>query len=346
MEISKERLFSAALNLGIPKTQVEALWEVLEKRDEVLQASPFSKLLYYFGAIIIISSMTWLMGLSWEWFGGGGIFLISLLYAGAFTWLGNKLWKRDELKIPAGLLITVAVCMTPLAIFGLETYFNIWPVGPPENYQDFFHLIKSSWIFMEIGTIFAGLIALRFFSFPFITAPIFIAAWYLIMDITPMIFPNYELGNQREWISLGFGLVLLSIAFLIDRKHPQDYAFWAYLFGTLTFWTGFSIVVWDHGEIVFFIYLLINLLMMCFSILLKRRVLLIFGAIGVATYLSHLAYEIFKDSILFPFVLSFIGLFIIYLGILYQKNIKRIESTLIETVPVWMKKLLPYEHED
>ena len=60
------------------------------------------------------------------------------------------------------------------------------------------------------------------------------------------------------------------------------------------------------------------------SVLLQRRVFVVFGAFGVFDYVGHLAWEIFEDSLLFPFVLSAVGLSIIALGILYAKNCDKI----------------------
>lgn len=340
MEISKEQFFTNAANLGIANDQAKALWTSFETNES--KASSFSKLLFYFGALIIISAMTWFMNLSWQWFGGGGIFLIAIAYALLFTFLGAKLWKKAELKIPAGLFITIAVCMVPLAIYGLQEYFNLWPTGDAENYKDFYYLIKGNWIFMEIGTILAGLIAIRYFPFPFLTAPIFFAAWFLTMDIIPLLIGEESQSRQREWISLLFGLGLLLIAYLIDRKKlREDYAFWGYFFGTFIFWGSISSLIWNTSEPVFFIYLLINILLMALSILLKRKVLMVFGAIGTFLYFSHLAYDIFQNSMLFPFILSFIGLLIIYLGVLYQKNIAWIEKAILEKMPDSIKHLLP-----
>lgn len=344
MEVSKEHLFLSASKVGIPKAHAEALWASLESGDENPNTSPFAKWMFYFGALIIISAMTWLMNLSWEWLGGGAIFLISVVYAILFTLMGAKLWKKEDLRIPAGLFITIAVCMTPLAIYGLETYLEIWPQEQPENYEDFFETIRSSWIFMEMGTIISGVIALRFFPFPFITAPIFFSAWFLTMDIIPLMIGNDSTWRQREWVSMCFGLVMMFIAYLIDRRKMKDYAFWGYLFGTLIFWSGLTGLLWK-GEFIFFIYFLINVFMMMFSILLKRKVLMIFGVIGAFLYFGHLAYEVFKDSILFPFVLSFIGLSIIYLGILYQRNAQWIERQVIAKVPLWIRNLLPGKYE-
>ncbi len=199
---------------------------------------------------------------------------------------------------------------------------------------------------MELGTIFAGLIALRLFPFPFLTAPIFCSAWFLTLDIIPILLGKESTFEQKQWLSLGFGLVLMFVAYLIDRQKRKDFAFWGYFFGTLAFWIALTSLNWDKGEVIYLIYFAINLLMMVFSILLKRKILMICGAFGAFIYFSHLAYEVFQNSILFPFVLSFIGLAVIYLGVLYQKNIQWIERKIFETIPTWLRNLLPSDHED
>lgn len=347
MDISKDNFFAASSKLEIPQEKAEALWSSLEKHSTAHRAFSFSKLIFYFGALIILAGMTWFMQLGWEWFGGGGIFFISISYAIILTLIGALLWNREGLRIPSGLLITVAVCMIPMAIYGLETYFNIWPQGYPGKYQDFYQSIKGSWVFMEVGTILAGFIALRFFPFPFLTAPIFGAAWFLTMDLIPILLGKESTWEQKNWLSVGFGLVLICIAFLIDRKlqKKQDYGFWGYLFGTISFWFGLTALSLDKGEAFFFIYFVINLLMIIASILLQRKIFIVFGAIGVFIYFGHLADVVFKDSIAFPFVISFIGLAVMYLGILYQKHAEWIEKRIIEKIPLSIRQYLPSEKD-
>ncbi len=91
MKISQERFFSIGKDLKFSEEKLAALWSELEKEDE---RAPFSKYLFYFGSIIIIASMTWLMNLGWEVFGGGGLFLIALAYALIFLTSGAKLWNK------------------------------------------------------------------------------------------------------------------------------------------------------------------------------------------------------------------------------------------------------------
>jgi hypothetical protein len=71
----------------------------------------------------------------------------------------------------------------------------------------------------------------------------------------------------------------------------------------------------------------------------------VFGAAGVFGYVGHLAWEMFEDSLLFPFVLSTAGLAIIALGILYAKNRDRIEENVVCAVPTGIRRLLPTERD-
>lgn len=337
MKISKESFFSIGTDLHIPKEQLNSFWVSLEK-DDSSESTPFAKFLFYLGALSIIFTMTWLINLGWQSFGGGGLFLIGISYALIFALLGAFSWDRKGLRIPAGLLITMAVFMIPLAIYGLETYFNFWPGDYPGQYQNFYHWVRTSWIYMEIGTLSAGLIAFHFYSFPFLIAPIFFSSWFLTLDILPLIFRYDMTWEQRYWVSLCFGILWMVFGFVADQRNKEDYGFWYYLFGTILFSIGLNCLIWDKGELVLFIFFLINVMMMCLSIILRRNILMICGALGTFTYLAHLAYNIFKDSILFPFVVSLIGLGIIYLGVLYQRNFEWNEKNILEKLPSFFRK--------
>jgi hypothetical protein len=144
--------------------------------------------------------MGWFMTEAWEEFGGTGIFIISALYALCFILAGRKLWYQQGLKVPGGLLFTMAVGMTPLAIYGLERLTGIWPQGNPGIYKDYHIWIKGSWFLMEVGTIAAALAVLKYIRFPFLTAPIAFSLWYMSMDLTPLLF-----GKKDFYGMNGFG---------------------------------------------------------------------------------------------------------------------------------------------
>ncbi len=342
MDISKDNFLKAATGAGIDPERAEACWNALQAVQSPLSSTPLSKLLFYAGSLVVIASMTWLMTLGWETFGDLGMLAIAMVYSLIFTFCGSLLWNksknRGDLRVPGGLFITMAVCMTPLIVYSLQSYLHLFPEKTPDHYTNFYYQISSSWIWMELATIFTGMLALHFVRFPFLTLPIFVSSWFFTMDVIPLLVGNDITWDQKNWISLFFGIILLSVSCFIDQKSKKNYAFWGYLFGTLVFWGALSSLSWEsNSEIILFIYLILNLFLMIASIVVKRKILLVFGVIGFSSYLGHLAYDLFKNSIGFPFALSAVGLLIIYSGLLYQKHRSRIESYIIDKIPVRLR---------
>jgi hypothetical protein len=125
---------------------------------------------------------------------------------------------------------------------------------------------------------------------------------------------------------------MLLAAFLIDRRTREDFAFWLYLFGLAAFWGGLTSMD-SISEARRVIYLLINVGLVLASVALQRRTFLVFGALGVFGYLGHLAYEVFQHSMMFPFVLSAIGISIIALGVHVRRHRARYEAVILGLVP-------------
>jgi hypothetical protein len=340
--ISKEDLTRAGEGL-ITADQCEQLWNKLIAQNTGLNEQKFdvANVAYYFGALVVMSAMGWLMNLGFEKFGGTGICCIATCYAILFIFAGRTLWFKQNLKIPGGLLFTLAVWMTPLAIYGLEQAAGVWPQGAPGNFRSYHVWIKGSWIVMEVGTIIAGLIALKFIRFPFLTFPIAFSLWYMSMDLTPLILRRPEFSwEDRLWVSLCFGMLILLATFLIDRRTREDYAFWGYLFGVMAFWGGMSLME-SHSEWNKFLYCVINIGLVFFGVFLQRRVFVAFGACGVFGYLGHLSYSVFKDSFLFPMVLTILGLAVIFVGVQYQRHRDKIEEVVLAIIPESVRSLRP-----
>lgn len=340
MRIEKKELISAAEKVGIGRDQVEKLWNTLDTQP-TQHKFDISRVLYYFGAVLVIIAMSWFFGEAWEAFGGKGIFWVALSYLLIFLVLGAALWKKRDLKIPAGLFITLAVCMIPLTVYGIQKWTGWWIIDQPGQYQDFFSWVKGGWFLMEIATLLGGCLAFYFYRFPFLMMPIFFTLWFMSMDITPLIFGQPEnIDEIRKMVSLIFGIGVLIIAYLIDLYSEEDIAFWPYLFGLLTFWGGLSLLE-TASEYKRFFYLLINLILMFLSVFLQRTVFLIFGSIGVLIYITSIFYKYFANSLTFPLLLSLIGILTLFLGIFYHRNQATIQTYIKNLLPDGLKKWFP-----
>ena len=352
MKLEREDLDWAAREEIITQQQAEILWNALSQRylhSEDYQNRPrfnFANFAYYFGKLIVILAMGWFMTKAWESFGGVGLFFIATAYAISFSLVGKNLYFQQNLKIPGGLLFTMAVYMSPLAIYGLQRWTGFWIQTDPGIYRGFYEWVKGSWVLMEVGTIIVGLITLKFVRFPFLTAPIAFCLWFMSMDLTPLIFgeDNFDWKNCAL-VSMWFGIACIIVAYLIDlklRRSQGDFAFWIYLFGLFSLWFSLPLLG-DDTEWSRFLYCLTNLGLILLSLLLKRRLFMVFGAIGAFYYLGHLAYQVFEDSILFPFCLTILGLTIIYISVMYQRHYRNIERYLERVIPLELRNLLPKE---
>ena len=342
MQLSREDFDWAVSKALLSADQSDALWTAFEARIQDRPGFNLIHLVYYLGALIVISAMTWFMTEAWDRYADSGILFTALVYACFFVLAGRYFWHKPGLKIPGGLLFTLAVFMTPLIIYGLERLTGFWPQSEPGITQWFMPEVRSYRYPFEIGSIIIGLIALKFVRFPFLTVPIMIALWGLTLDVTSFMLGYPQLPElEIQWTAFWFGIAMVGMAYLIDQRTKEDYAFWAYLGGLWAFWLGLTAMESDT-EIGKFIYCMINVGLMFLSILLARRAFFVFGAIGVMVYVAHLA-SLFADSLLFPIALTLLGIGVIFLGVQYQRHRDAIERSIVGMLPDRLRRHLPRE---
>jgi len=301
----------------------------------------FVHVLYYLGGMIAIGAMSLFMTLGWNALGGWGGCVTAILYGVLALLLSHWFLEQKRLYIPAGIMATLAVVMVPLAIFAAQMALGYW--GESKPYRDYHVFIDWRWIMMEFGTLAIGAILLWRYRFPFMLMPVAVTLWYMSMDLVPFLFgPEYVHDWEiRKFVSVYFGLAMTLLAFWVDirSRASQDYAFWLYLFGVLTFWGGLSLMN-SNSELSKLAYCGINVLMILIGAILGRRVFAVFGGLGVACYLGHLSQQVFRDSLLFPFALSLIGLAIIGLGVLWQRREAQWSAGLRAFLPAAFRELL------
>ncbi len=89
------------------------------------------------------------------------------------------------------------------------------------------------------------------------------------------------------------------------------------------------------------LYCAMNVGFLFLAVFLGRKVYAVFGVIGIAMYLGDLANKVFKDSLLFPFALSLIGVAVIAAGLLYYRHQERIAAWFDANLPDAVKRLRP-----
>jgi len=301
---------------------------------------------YYFGALIVMLAFAWFIFEGYDRYGGTALLMIAPSYALLFILAGGWLWKRPGLKIPGGLMFTLAVCMVPVAVYGLQEIMGWYPIGNAWEIEseaarlDFLKQQQVAGAWIAASTFLAGMLAIVLRRFSFLAVPTIIGFIWTWMQIVMALAG----GRPSEWTMsthlMLSGLFVMVAGFVVDRRTEADFAFWLYLLGLGHFWAGLTTFPEDD-ELAWVAYTFVNLLLMVTSILLQRRSFMVFGALGVFIYLGHLGVEVFQNSLIFPFVLSFVGLAIMGVAVWYQKHRQGVEEAVIGTLPESVRKRLP-----
>ena len=106
------------------------------------------------------------------------------------------------------------------------------------------------------------------------------------------------------------------------------------------FWCGLSLRE-SSSELNKFFYALLNVFLVFFGAAIGRRVFTVLGGLGVAIYLGYLAHRVFRDSLMFPFALTLLGLGVVALGIWWQRHEAGIHARLSVLVPRGLHNLYP-----
>lgn len=344
--VSRQDLSAMTAEGVIDADQAERIWARLKGREASGARPRFDlvHLLWYAGALIVIAAMGLFSVEAWERHGGFTLAAITTAYAVAFTAVGAYLWHARGLRTAGGLLITVAVVMVPTTVGALQDALGWWDgVG---SYPRPLPWAKGNWFFVQLSAMAASLLALRFFRFPLITVPLVAALWLLLIDLAPWLFgSSWTTSDKQNLLSVGIGVAVIAVAWLVDIRGHSDFAFWLHFAGLLAAWGGLSAM--ESGlQLGKILYCLANVLLLLLSIFLMRRAYAVFGAIGITIYLGDLASRVFKDSLLFPLALSAVGIAVIGLGLLYFRSREAIVAWFARSLPRGLQALRPAHARD
>ena len=280
-------------------------------------------IVYYVGAFLILFAYTVFMGLQWESLSAAGQVAVSLFSALGLIAVGAGV-RRAGYPTGGGLLAFAGTGIVPLVVYSIQNLTGAWPeAGVNFDYEDFFDVISSAWVAMEVITIVVTLVVLWWIRFPLLMLLISFWFWFLSLDVSRGVVgdEDFNWGDTEQGVSILFAVVALGAGDFLQLRGARPYSFWLYLFGHLILLTSLGSWALDEDQraIRGLGFLLVYVVAVVASVRLQSRVFLVFGAIGVYCYLGYLAFEVFEDTLGFTFSLAFIGLLLIAGAIAFQR---------------------------
>jgi hypothetical protein len=341
MKISKANLKDATQKDILSQSQADKLWAFLEEQRQINKTNQFANLFYYLGGFISVGAFTLFITTNFETFGNWGLVFILTLFIIGSMYLTYK-FNKQGLQTPSSLTLLFIIALIPILIFSILNAFHLWSWdNTPPHYPSFINLMENqNWI-LESITFLVSCYLFYQFRHNLILMPILGIAWYMTIDVADFFLKSKSYLDVTSDFSILFGIIALIIALWVDLKNPLDidYSYWFYGFGLVAFWFGLSIEYFKY-EMTWMLYLFINIVLLFLGFLLNKHIFLLFGGLGTSIYLGHLAYDVFKDRLILPFILTAIGLFIMTIGMLIQKKRQHIEQFLKNQLPQPITKLM------
>lgn len=324
--IDQSDLVLAAEQVGCTRDQAEEMWMILNKGGVQKWRFDPVYIVYYLGGLIIYCALAWLVWEGHRLYGKTSLFSIVFAAALTFYGLGIYLWKMRRNEVLGGIGLFLSLALIPFVTYCFQDMIGWWSEHDFGRYKNFYDMFQGGWFLIEITTLVLTAFTLGLTRFSLLGLILFSSLWSMSEDILPLCICKLQIGIPREYLeqvsSVVFGCSAMLTAFFLDRKGKGKLAFWAYLYGVFSFWVGMTLAdyktEWGH-----FGHCLSNVALFALGPILKRRVFVVFGMLGIMAYLGRLAWRHFSTSAAFPFVLAFIGLGVISAGLLFQVYAKR-----------------------
>jgi hypothetical protein len=306
---------------------------------EVARGFNWVTVAYALGALLVVFACGWFLIERWERLGPWGVLGVISAYAVILA-LASRWLERSGFREAAGISAMLAVALTPVAVWALESLSGWWPEGPwGRPYYPYPPAEASRWLVAELATILMALLVLRRAWYVAVAIPIAVATWGLGTHI-PALFTEQFAPVLGSWSMLTIALVLCAIADTVDRWQERagaekgggrgDFAFAFWLVGLIALATALM-SFWPRAGALRHGLPVLSLALVALALVLRRRTHLVFGLLGAFAYLLYLAGEVFRTTALFPIVLATLGLLLIFATVWLQRRfpalVERVNAT-------------------
>lgn len=235
---------------------------------------------------------------------------------------GFALRRFPPARLGGNLLVFAGAGALPLLIYTFQRLVGWWPGEPALEYEDFHHRVLAVGVGMELVSM-AGAIVLAYRTrFPLLMLLAGFWGWYLAMDLTRWVRgDDHDFWSEdHHWVGFLIGVLIVGAGLELARRHLRSYGFWLILFGNLAWMAHLGdIALDDDFGAASVLFLLISLAAIVASVLTQFRVFLVFGALGLYSWVCYLVFDTFDDSSSVTLGLVLVGTFIVLTGVGYQK---------------------------
>lgn len=263
---------------------------------------------YYFGGLLALISFTIFIATRWGVLSEGERLLTAFLVMAVTACLGGWLRFARNYHVAGGLILLITAAVVPMFVYTVAEMAGLWPPGGD------FEELGYAFLYISLISLPIAVLILWLTRFPLIFLVVAGLVHFIALAIGGITSADLALVTAVTcgiFILLGMGLSLYG------RKR---YTFWLKLYGLVGLQAGFT-VLFSNSESVLFglLFLVVYLIMIAFSIVFQEVIYLVFGVIGVYTYIIRLIFDYLEGTAYFPLVLGIIGISIVVLAVLYQR---------------------------
>lgn len=349
--------FEKLLNLGVDKDiitvnqKIELLQLLTVNENESKTASVVVKILYYLGGFIMLCAMTVLMSHSIQHSSYSVLLALGSLYASLFLFVANFLWKKYE-KFPAGILYFLFITTISFIILDIEKWIGFFPhfsdIDKIPNYDE---ACRLPVLVLAALTVITNTILQKFRKVSILAIPNIFATFIIYLTTI-----HYFIGNKLYTAKtlthcyLIFNIVLFTIAFLKDKLTEIDYSKWMYFFSAIGIFQAMINIFVDYysseAVISFKVFqaqcFLLSIIYCFLGLLIKRKPFTIIGILGIIEYIIYLEFHLItNNTLLLTSIISLTGLFILYIGVVFNRYSDKITSYFENFLPKNIRHFLP-----
>jgi hypothetical protein len=268
---------------------------------------------YYFGGLLALLSFTIFIAARWEELTEGERLATALSVLVVTGCLGAWLRFAKNYTIAGGIILLITTAVFPLFVYTVADITGLWPPGGS------FEELSYAFLYLSLISLPVALLILVLTRFSLISLVVVGLVHFAAMAIGGIASADLAMVTAATcgaFILLGLGLSL---------RGMKRYTFWLKLYGLVGLQAGFTTLFANNDNTLFgILFLAVYLIMIAFSLRFQEVIYLIFGVIGVYTYIIRLIFDYLEDTVYFPLVLGVIGISIVILAVLYQRYHRKI----------------------